>query len=84
MSKHYHIHVSIRGYVPNASYYADTLGDAKTLALDEREAWEKAWNTDMVVSADTMWIQGTGDLSYHCIEIVPCSDDCDPDDDNGF
>lgn len=90
MRAHYHVHVGMRGYLPNQSFYAETRKDAEEIAKEEKRAWEEAFLSPdngeppkfpfaMVGSLKAGWFEGPGNLSYHYVQIVQCTDACDPD-----
>ena len=96
MKAHYHVHTGMRGYIPNQTFYVTTRKDAESTAREEARAWEESFlgiginepderahgRTRMAGSARSGWYEGPGELSYHYIKISPCTENCDPEEEN--
>jgi hypothetical protein len=87
-SKHYHVLQGLGGgYMPNTNYYADTLASARdSLRAAKQDFLDSAeYRTGRKVSGSLksgfiLCVDNSDpyDLGEYA-EIIPCTDDCDPD-----
>jgi hypothetical protein len=83
IAPHYHVHQGMRGYLPNSTFYAETRKMAEDIAKEEVSACRDA-GYKMRGSAKRGWYEGgwTVNEPFYYVEIVQCSDLCDPNEEN--